>query len=238
MRLLNHTHEIPAGNLALDEALLESPGGETLRFWESDQTFVVLGRSSQIAEEVNLSACREAGVPVLRRVTGGATIVTGPGCLMYAVTLDLDQRPELRAIDRAHEFVLETIVAGLQPHLPEVAYAGTSDLILKNTNPLKKFSGNSVRMKQHRLLYHGTLLYDFNLNQIAKLLREPPRQPDYRDRRPHESFVANLPLDRATIETALIEAWQAKEVTQPYDKSLVESLIAEKYSQTAWNQSR
>ena len=98
------TLETPADNLALDEALLDAAvegelPGEVLRLWEPASFFVVLGRSSPLGE-VHAAACRADGVPVLRRPSGGATVVAGPGCLMYAVVLDLDARPELRSVDR------------------------------------------------------------------------------------------------------------------------------------------
>src|SRR5687768_4381333 len=111
------TLETPAANLALDEALLDAAEagevtGEVLRLWEPAAPFVVLGRSSPLTE-VDLEACRRDGVPVLRRSSGGGTVVAGPGCLMYAVVLDLERRPELRAIDRAHRWVLERLARRL-----------------------------------------------------------------------------------------------------------------------------
>lgn len=105
--------ETPAANLALDEALLDAAvegelPGEVLRLRNDRTFFVVLGRSSQLAE-VREEACRQDNVAVLRRPSGGATILTGPGCLMYAVLLDAERRPELHSVDRAHELVLGTI---------------------------------------------------------------------------------------------------------------------------------
>ena len=84
----------PAENLALDEALLltaeeEKRQQEVLRLWEPRQPFVVLGSSSRIAAEVRLDGCRDRGIPVLRRTSGGAAIVAGPGCLMYALVLSI-----------------------------------------------------------------------------------------------------------------------------------------------------
>jgi lipoate-protein ligase A len=104
LTLLDLTLPTAAENLALDEALLdeaEAAGGsqELLRLWEPQQTLVVVGRGSQLAHEVDLAACRRDGVPVLRRSSGGAAIVSGRGCLMYAVVLSQTLRPELRSID-------------------------------------------------------------------------------------------------------------------------------------------
>ena len=98
MKLLDLTLETPAANLALDEALLETAdegadAGEVLRIWESPQPLVVVGRASRVADEVDEASCRAQGIPVLRRCSGGAAVVVGPGCLMYALVLSSRLRP-------------------------------------------------------------------------------------------------------------------------------------------------
>jgi hypothetical protein len=123
MRLLDLTLPTPAENLALDEALLEEAETaaeplETLRFWEPAQIMAVVGRSSRIETEVNLAACRELGIPILRRISGGAAIITGPGCLMYGLVLGYQNRHGLRAINQAHAFVLGTLAQALNSLLP------------------------------------------------------------------------------------------------------------------------
>jgi lipoate-protein ligase A len=214
---LRLTLDTPAANLALDEELLARAEngtlpGEVLRLWESPQPIVIQGRSSPL-REVNEDACREDGVPVLRRVSGGATVVLGPGCLMYAVVLSLEAQPELRAIDCAHRYVSQKLIAALSPLVPGVACAGSSDLVISSgtATPPKKFSGNSLRVRKNHLLYHGTVLYDFPLEMIERWLGEPVRQPEYRAARDHGAFLTNLPASRAAIEDALIEAWGARE---------------------------
>ena len=87
MRLLDLTLPTPQENLALDEALLDwaeesDPNGELLRLWESPQPIVVVGRSSRVRQEVHQAACADCGIPILRRSSGGAAVVVGPGCLM------------------------------------------------------------------------------------------------------------------------------------------------------------
>ncbi len=236
MRLLDLTLSTPAENIALDEALLEEAEasgtpGEVLRLWEPEQPIVVVGRGSQLDQEVNQPACHERGVPILRRASGGAAIVTAPGCLMYAVVLSYALRPALRSLDEAHRFVLETTLGGLRPLVPHVSRQGTSDLTL---GPLK-FSGNSVRCKREHLLYHGTLLYDFPLPLVSQCLTMPPRQPDYRQNRPHDAFVANLPLTAAQLRTALIHAWQAVPDDDDWPRERVRQLVETRYGQHAWN---
>ena len=237
MRCLDLTLPTPAENLALDEALLveaEACGEplETLRLWEPRSPIVVVGRSSKIATEVRTETCRQEGIPVLRRTSGGAAVVTGPGCMMYALVLSLNQRPGLQIVDQAHRFVLRTLAEAFQPLVAGVECRGISDLAVGD----KKFSGNSVRIKRDYLLYHGTLLYDFRLEWIDRLLAMPPRQPAYRNDRSHEAFIANLPISAAAIREALRTAWQATQPCSAWPRALTEQLVADRYGCREWNE--
>jgi len=199
----------PEENLAWDEAILEladtpteelcSPSSPTsnlelLRVWEMPKVCVVVGRSSRVDQEVQVDSCRKDGIPILRRMSGGASIVAGPGCFMYSVLLSLDRRPECRALDIAHRTVMEKTREGLQRALAiegvqlPLGIQGVCDLTVNN----RKISGNSLRVKRRWLMYHGTLLIDFPLDAISRYLATPPKQPEYRERRPHEEFVVSL----------------------------------------------
>ncbi len=237
MILFNHVFEDPVSNLAVEEAWLdhaETGGcGEMLRVWESPQPMVVIGRSSR-ADEVRLERCRDAGVPVLRRCSGGAAVVAGPGCLMYCVVLDCRKRPQLRAIDQAHQTVLNELAkavrAGLPPEFTEViAQKGLSDLAAGE----RKFSGNSLRCKRDHVLYHGTLLYDFPLPAVQDLLGLAPRQPDYRRQRDHAEFVVNVPVDPEAVCQALREAWEANDQTNRWPQQEFAEIVA-RYHDPQW----
>lgn len=249
MDLLNLTATTAIANVALDEALLEEAEEsrqprETLRLWEPDAPLVVIGRSSQAEAEVQLDYCRAQKIPVLRRASGGAAIVTGPGCLMYALVLSLEQRPELRSLDEAHRYVLNTLASALQSEGFRVSRQGTSDLAItaseSSNQPdaaphvARKISGNSVRVKRRHLLYHGTLLYNFPLEEIGKCLAIAPRQPVYRAGRDHEAFVANLPLPVEHLRTSLAGVWQAHEPRTHWPQSRVHELVTGKYQSSEW----
>ena len=102
MKYLDLTLPSPEENLACDETLLdwcdESDGPEILRFWEPHRHFIVVGYSNRVECEVNLAACRELNIPVLRRCSGGGTVVQGPGCLNYALILRFDSEPALQTV--------------------------------------------------------------------------------------------------------------------------------------------
>jgi len=242
MQHLKLTLDTPAENLALDEALLDAAeareiASSVLRLWESPEYCVVLGRSSKADVEVDLAACRASGVPVLRRCSGGGTIVAGPGCLMYAVVLDFETHPHLRAVDLAHRHVLERMADILTPMVPDVSTAGISDLVIRPPSEAatptvsRKFSGNALRIKRNHFLYHGTLLYDFDLNYLSQLLGSATRQPDYRDERSHTDFVANLPLRREELTKTLIEGWDAQSALPSWPRQRVADLVKSRYAE-------
>jgi lipoate---protein ligase len=236
MRLLARSLDTPAENLALDEALLEQAEAgagpsEVLRLWELSSPCVVVGRSSRVAVEVNVAACEQAGISILRRCSGGAAVVTGPGCLMYSVVLAYQMRPALRMLDQAHCFVLSVMCQALSRLVPDVRIQGTSDLTYGD----RKFSGNSLRCKRDHLLYHGTILYDFPLELISRCLTAPPRQPDYRQQREHAAFVENFPATQERLHQCIREAWGTDELLEAWPVRKVSELVADRYSQASWN---
>ena len=237
MRFLELSLGEPRRDLALDEALLEW-AEETqdcqgiLRVWEPSETLVVLGRGSKVAEEVELERCRQAGVPVLRRCSGGATVVTGPGCLMYAVVLSYDSFPELRALDEAHRFVMQRLMWSLDRLGIPSQMQGTCDLTISD----RKVSGNSLRVRRTHFLYHGTLLYEMDLECIDRLLRMPPRRPEYRADRAHRDFVARIEAPRESLVAALREIWEARELwTEAMPLEAIERIVRERLADDAWN---
>jgi len=236
MTSLDLTLSTPAENLACDEALLEAAeeqgGPAVLRFWESASPFVVLGYANQLAEEVNVEACRAMGVPILRRCTGGGTVLQGPGCLNYSVVLRIDQSPELQSITGTNQYVMSRnrdAIARLLGH--PVSIEGHTDL----ATGLLKFSGNAQRRKREWLLFHGTFLLDFDLGLIEILLRPPPRQPDYRQNRTHQEFVTQLGLSPELVKAAMREQWQVSAVLAEVPERRIEQLVAGRYSRDEWN---
>jgi lipoate-protein ligase A len=240
MEFLDLTLPSVAENLALDEALLEEAECsdhpvEVLRIWESPQQAVVVGRSTRVAEEVNLDACRQNGIAVCRRASGGASVVIGPGCLMYSLVLSYELRPGLRMVEAAHRFVLQRIaraVAGSA--VDEVEPKGISDLARRE----RKFSGNSLRCRRTHLLYHGTLLYEFPLDLISRYLRMPPRQPAYREGRGHDQFVMNLRVAPAVLKQRLVEVWDVDARRTVWPRERVDRLVCDRYASDDWNRCR
>lgn len=226
----------PAQNLAIEEAWLDMAeegqlDTEIFRLWQPTSTFVVIGRGSRAGGEVNLAAAEAASVPVYRRVSGGAAIVGGRGCLMYAALLSCHLRPQLRMLDQAHRTVMETLVAAIRPLKPSLAWDGTCDLVID----ARKVSGNSLRCRRDWLLYHGTLLLEMDLSTLDQFLLHPPREPEYRQKRRHADFVTNLHLPVEQVSTALADAWGVQSSDVPIPTERIQRLVEQRYENPAWN---
>ncbi|MFM8253209.1 MAG: biotin/lipoate A/B protein ligase family protein [Planctomycetota bacterium] len=239
MQLLDLTLPAVVENLALDEALLEAAEsgeltGEVLRLWESSQTAVVLGRASCWQDESSVAACRDDRIEVVRRASGGAAVMIGRGCLMYALILDLSLRPELANIDAAHQWVMQRLLAAIRPLVPDVEFQGTCDLTYRQ----RKFSGNSLRCKRGHLLYHGTILYDFPVPLLTRYLGTPPRQPAYRAGRGHEEFVTNLPVNVGQLRAHLQQSFAVQGSLSEWPQARTSELASTRYQSLAWNQAR
>ncbi len=225
-----------AENLALDEALWHwvCLRGKcplpVLRIWESPQRAVVLGRASRTEEEVHTRCCQREQVPVLRRPTGGAAVVIGPGCRMYSLFWPVPAGQLFPPPD-VHPQVLTPLAEALSRTGPAVSLAGSSDLVQGS----RKISGNSLRWNRSGCWYHGTLLYDFELSWVQRLLKHPPREPEYRGKRPHQEFVSNYPLPACLLDQILRRAWGNTARLRQWPVAQTTELYLQRYANPRWN---
>lgn len=238
MHFLDLTLPTPEANLALDEALLlqaeAGQGGEGLRLWELPTYAVVLGAGGKLADDVDEAHCLVDAVPILRRASGGGTVLLGPGCLVYSLVLALDRSPSLLHVRPSYHYVLEHVCTALGDLVPGVERAGVSDLGAAG----RKFSGNAQQRKQRYLLHHGTLLYAFDLAAVGRYLRLPERQPVYRAGRCHAAFLQNLPTGRDKLCRRLAEMWNANTPLTNWPAERTEQLANEKYRRPEWTRRR
>lgn len=235
MKLLDLSLARPEENIALDEVVLEMAEGtesEILRFWESPRYFVVLGAGSPHAKDVNMPECKRLGIPVIRRCSGGGTVVQGKGCLNFCLALDKDKRRELDTIDGTNRYILGKVIEALKEAGVESELKGISDLTVNGV----KFSGNAQRRRKRFILFHGTILYDFDLSVISRYLLEPEKQPEYRRLRSHEEFVRNIPVNPEKFKAAFARLWEVEGKVGYWPGERVAALIENKYGKDSWNE--
>ena len=236
MKLCDLTLPTPEENLACDEVLLDlceaGNSDEVLRLWALPRYFVVLGYANKAASEVNLPYCRKLSVPVLRRCTGGGTVLQGPGVLNYSLILRLDDSGPCHSIPATNQFILERHRDALaRLVMAPVEWRGQTDLAIGGL----KFAGNAQRRRRRFLLFHGSFLLHLDIGLLEKLLPQPSRQPDYRINRSHSDFLININVPDHALKAALGKVWNATVPLAPIPFDQIDILTREKYALDEWN---
>ena len=194
-------------NLAVDESLARTAsatGRRQLRFWWGGPPAVVMGFSERAEQVANLDACTKYGVKMLKRCTGGGTVLQTGGVLNYSLITPAPDHIDLKA---GYRQGTEVVCAILSAFGITGAPRGTSDVAVGD----RKISGNAQARRWKALLVHGTLLVDFDFNLAEKVLLHPLREPEYRQGRSHRDFLVSLRAlgvhaDRILIESVAIGA--------------------------------
>jgi len=178
-------NEIAEDFRLLDE--VENGAAAVFRTWHCTHLAVVLGLSQKADTEVHTSLCREQGIPILKRASGGGAVVLGPGTLQYAFALPYKLSPELSDINGAKLYCNRLLIDAL-PATPGLSCDDSGDLTVHQ----RKVSGVALRRRRNAMLLHGTLLINADLELIDRILKHPSREPEYRGHRRHRDFIANF----------------------------------------------
>lgn len=194
-----------------------------LRLW-SNPYAIVLGRTCVASENLsesylnsvqfNHSKAAANGDPALcRRASGGGTVLHGPGNINYSLFFYQQFFSELYPLHNSYEKILGMIQQALLTQGIETEMKGLSDIVLnyRDSSFQPKISGNAQFRKYGFICHHGTLLTGGGLiEKIAKHLKHPPREPDYRKGRDHNAFLTYLPdhFDLSLFYSCLVKAVQ------------------------------
>lgn len=251
-----------ATNMAADEAILHSvvdgAGLPTLRFYAWSPPCLSLGRSQKLAE-ADLAACRAAGVDVVRRPTGGRSILH-TGELTYSVSL-LQSDPRAQGgIVEGYRRLSEGLLAGLRrlgvpavqaegrkaPGGDETAVCFETPAGYEITVGGRKLVGSAQWRARGGVLQHGTLPLGGDLARILDCLAFSPAEREAQRRRLHrraltleEATGAVLPFDR--VARALAEGFaEALSLTlapgelSPQERAQAAEIRAGVYAHPGW----
>jgi len=158
--------------LAADETLCRRVGrGEsppTLRLYTYRSHCVLVGRFQTAENEVDLDCCRDHGIPVGRRPTGGGAILMGEDQLGIALTLSGQGRD---AYGRARELMArfaDGLVRGLKGFGMGAAFRRKNDVEVGG----RKVAGLGIyRHASGGLLFHASLLLDLDVPLMLCVLK-------------------------------------------------------------------
>jgi lipoate---protein ligase len=194
----------PVTDLPEEQAMTEATvadGQPRCRVYRVARPIVVLGRGSDPERELDLQACRDDGVPVVRRSGGGCAVVLDPGNLIVGVALRV---PGLLGSLEHFRRISAWLIAGLERvGLGGVRREGPSDLVRGE----HKVGGACIHRSRDLLHYGASLLVSPRVELMERYLRHPPREPEYRRGRSHREFVGALHAGvSAEVITAIEEA--------------------------------
>ncbi len=178
-----------------------------LLFYEN-QPSIILGRSLKQEEEI---IPNKGDIPILRRISGGGSVVHFSGNLNYSLIFSLSKFPHFFPIHTSYVLILRSLCRVFQNQGFHIHHNGLSDLCVTQGGTTRKISGNSQARKRGKLMHHGTFLYQPNdRHKIAYYLKRPPKEPDYRKGRRHEDFMILTPLNisKFTLIRMMTNAFQ------------------------------
>ena len=148
----------PFYNQAFEEYVFETYRDENVvLLWQNDPT-VVVGCHQNICREVRWPLLRELHVPVVRRMSGGGTVYHDLGNLNYTLMAPQDQMPD-------YDSALAPVIAALNDLSIPAQKRRSCDIAIGE----QKISGSAQRVTGGRVLHHGTLLFDSDLELLDRI---------------------------------------------------------------------
>lgn len=164
MRLIISENKDVYFNLALEEVLLHGTDADILILWQS-RSAVVCGKHQNLCGEANFGYCKNHNIDLARRLSGGGTVYHDEGNVNFTFIQNLKPHEELNINFRKF---LDPMIEVLSTMGVNATYSGRNDLLLDGM----KISGNAEHLHQQsrRVLHHGTLLFDSQLNTLGEAL--------------------------------------------------------------------
>ncbi len=152
----------PYYNLAMEEYLFSiSDGNDYLLLWRNEPTIVV-GKHQNTMEEINSQYVKDKKIHIVRRMTGGGAVYHDLGNLNYSLIIKSNYEGD-------YDFGKFTfpIVRALGRLGVKAEQTGRNDITIEG----KKFSGNAQFVSKGKVLHHGTLLFDSQMEELTNSLK-------------------------------------------------------------------
>ncbi|WP_067933843.1 lipoate--protein ligase [Alicyclobacillus kakegawensis] len=171
-------------NLALEEhALTTFDIDQTYLLFYSMHPTVIVGKNQNTLEEINTDYVRAHGVTVTRRLSGGGAVYNDEGDLSFSFITKNDGN----SFHNYRRFT-EPVIAALRELGVPAELSGRNDILVEG----KKVSGNAQFATRGRMFSHGTLMFDVNLDNVAKALRVNRKKIESKGIKSVRSRVTNI----------------------------------------------
>ncbi|KAI3526694.1 hypothetical protein L1887_05955 [Cichorium endivia] len=163
---------------------------------------IVMGISGKPSELVEIKPVIEDKIPVIRRFTGGGTVIVDDGTIFVSFICNKDSVPDVQPYPR-HIMSWSSV-------LYSKVFHGIADFKLRENDyvfGVRKFGGNAQSITKNRWIHHTSFLWDYKTRNMS-YLKVPKRAPDYRLARDHLDFICPMKdyLSRLDFIDKTIEA--------------------------------
>jgi len=165
-------------NMAIDEAIVTARIKEmvpnTLRFYQWKPSAVSVGRFQDVSNEIQIENCRQQGIDIVRRITGGGTVYhDSQGEITYSVIAkeeDFGTTDVFQAYNTICNGLIEAAkILGVNADFNQGDPKNCTNIAIQG----KKISGSAQFHKGSVLLQHGTFLLEADLEKMFTFLRVP-----------------------------------------------------------------
>lgn len=237
----NEQHHDPAVNLALEEYIFRQlPENNYLLFYINEPS-IIIGKNQNTVEEINAEYVKEHGIHVVRRMSGGGAVYHDLGNLNFSFIMKDDG-------SSFHNFkkFTDPVVEALKQLGVDAELSGRNDIQVGE----RKISGNAQFHSRGKIISHGTLLFQTEMEQVASALKVNAEKYVSKSTKSVRSRVANISeflQEPMTVEqfrlTILHSIFAGHDEIPTYklteeDWKKVHQLANERYRSWEWNYGR
>lgn len=238
MLLINSLSQNAYFNIASEEYLLHRFPTEDLFLLYVNAPSIIVGKFQNTLAEINLDYVEEKGIKVVRRMSGGGAVYHDLGNLNFSFHTLLGQNDF-----GDFSFFTKPVLNMLNTLGVPAELKGRNDLLVDG----KKFSGNAKLARHGKMIQHGTILLNSEMEVLGEALKVNPLKFIDKATKSNRGRVTNLIdyLPKETTTETLKKLLTAEIIknnpeAKRYQLSLedlagIEQLMEEKYETWDWN---
>lgn len=147
---------------------------------------IVMGMSGKPSQLLEVGPVMEDRIPVIKRFTGGGTVIVDKSTLFVSLICNKDDVPNVQPYPRS--------VMAWSGSLYDEVFKSVNGFQLRENDYVfgdRKFGGNAQSIIKNRWIHHTSFLWDYDVRNMA-YLKLPSRVPQYRLERDHTDFVCRM----------------------------------------------
>jgi lipoate---protein ligase len=235
IRILETGYNSGPWNMALDEILMNYVKGDMpiLRLYRWQPAAVSIGYFQSMDEEVDVKKCKQIGIDVVRRITGGGAVLHESELTYSFITKIYPKN-----IMDSYNLICEPVVMCINKLGFNAKFAPLNDIVVNN----KKVSGNAQTRKKNTLLQHGTILLDVNVEKMFSVLKVPSEK--IKDKMINDVKARVMGLNKTfeqvghNLKESFCERFDAEIIVDNLtieENENARKLASEKYISNQWN---